>query len=186
MRRRLVLASASPRRRVLLEQVGLVDVVVEPSDHPEDGDGPEAHALAKARAVAARHAGEDVVVLGADTVVVVDGQIVGKPDSPADARRILRDLSGRDHEVVTAWAVVDCVSGHEVCGASTTTVTFRDLDDATIDAYVATGEPRDKAGAYGIQGRGALLVARIHGDWPTVVGLPVGDVVPALRDLGVV
>lgn len=186
MRRRLVLASSSPRRRALLEQVGLTDLDVEPSDHPEDGGGPDVHALAKARAVAARHAGEDVVVLGADTVVVVDGRAIGKPASPDDARRILRELSGRDHEVVTAWAIVDCGDGAEVQGSSTTTVTFRELDHATIEAYVATGEPRDKAGAYGIQGRGALLVERIHGDWPTVVGLPVGDVVPALRDLGVV
>ena len=185
MARRLVLASASPRRRALLEQVGVSSLTVEVSDHPEEGDDVEGHALAKARAVAARHAGEDTVVLGADTIVVVDGEVLGKPGDREEAAAMLRRLSGREHRVVTAWAAVDCRDGAVRRGVSTTTVTFRDLDAATIDAYVATGEPDDKAGAYGIQGRGALLVARVDGDWPTVVGLPVGDVVPVLRELGV-
>lgn len=149
----------------------------------DEGDDPGANALAKARTVAARHGGEDVVVLGADTIVVLDGEVLGKPVDAAAAAVMLRRLSGRTHVVVTAYAVVDVRSGDEVVRSVETAVTFRSLADAEIDAYVATGEPLDKAGAYGIQGRGAVLVERIDGDYFTVVGLPLADLAVVLRNI---
>ncbi len=182
MSRHVILASASPRRRALLAQVGVAFTVEEP-EHVEDLDA-RANALGKARAVALRHDGEDVLVLGADTVVVVDGDALGKPVDADDARAMLRRLSGRTHEVETAYALVDGRDGREVARAVTTTVTFRALSDAEIDAYVASGEPMDKAAAYGIQGHGALLVDRIDGDYYTVVGLPLCDLARTLREFG--
>jgi septum formation protein len=180
--RRLILASASPRRRELLAQIGVTfDVEVADVD---EGDDPRANAVDKARAVAARHRGEDALVLGADTEVVVDGSVLGKPVDDAHAREMLRHLAGRTHSVVSAYALVDCATGDEVVRAVETDVTFRPLTDDDIDAYVATGEPLDKAGAYGIQGRGAVLVERIDGDYFTVVGLPLADLTVALRRFG--
>jgi septum formation protein len=179
----VILASASPRRRDLLAQVG-VAFVVEPVE-TDEGPDPVANAVTKAGAVAARHAGEDAVVLGADTEVVLDGEVLGKPGDGRHAAAMLRRLSGRSHTVVSAYALVDCRSGEQVVRAVETAVTFRPLTDGEIDAYVATGEPLDKAGAYGIQGRGAALVDRIDGDYFTVVGLPIAAVVADLRRLQV-
>ena len=178
--RRLILASASPRRRELLSQIGVVFDV--DAAHVDEGDDPRVNAVEKARAAAARHRGEDAVVLGADTEVVLDGSVLGKPGGEAHAREMLRRLSGRTHAVVTAYALVDCTTGRELVRSVETEVTFRHLTDDDIDAYVATGEPLDKAGAYGIQGRGAVLVDRIDGDYFTVVGLPLADLAAALRD----
>ncbi len=178
--RRLILASASPRRRELLSQIGVVFDV--DAAHVDEGDDPRVNAVEKARAAAARHRGEDAVVLGADTEVVLDGSVLGKPGGEAHAREMLRRLSGRSHAVVTAYALVDCTTGRELVRSVETDVTFRHLTDDDIDAYVATGEPLDKAGAYGIQGRGAVLVDRIDGDYFTVVGLPLADLAAALRD----
>jgi septum formation protein len=178
--RRLILASASPRRRELLSQIGVVFDV--DAAHVDEGDDPRVNAVEKARAAAARHRGEDAVVLGADTEVVLDGSVLGKPGGDAHAREMLRRLSGRSHAVVTAYALVDCTTGRELVRSVETEVTFRHLTDDDIDAYVATGEPLDKAGAYGIQGRGAVLVDRIDGDYFTVVGLPLADLAAALRD----
>ena len=178
----LVLASASPRRRALLEQVGIPCTVERAG--VDEGDDPAANARAKARAVAASRAGDDAVVLGADTIVVLDGDVLGKPADAADAAAMLRRLSGRTHTVVTAYALVHCGTGDECVRSVEAAVTFRALDDDEIAAYVATGEPLDKAGAYGIQGRGALLVERIDGDYFTVVGLPLSDLAVSLRRVG--
>jgi septum formation protein len=178
--RRLILASASPRRRELLSQIGVVFDV--DAAHVDEGDDPRVNAVEKARAAAARHRGEDAVVLGADTEVVLDGSVLGKPGGEAHAREMLRRLSGRSHAVVTAYALVDCTTGRELVRSVETDVTFRHLTDDDIDAYVATGEPLDKAGAYGIQGRGAVLVDRVDGDYFNVVGLPLADLAAALRD----
>jgi septum formation protein len=130
-------------------------------------------ALDKARAVAREWTGGPAVVLGADTEVVLDGRYLGKPRDATDAARMLRQLSGRTHEVVTGLALVDAPSGREETLAVTTRVTMIDAGAEEIAAYVTTGEPLDKAGAYAIQGKGARLVARVEGCFTNVVGLPV-------------
>ena len=130
-------------------------------------------ALDKARAVARQWTAGPAVVLGADTEVVLDGQYLGKPRDAADAARMLRELSGRAHEVVTGVALVEVPRGREETAAVTTRVTMTEASDAEIAAYVATGEPLDKAGAYAVQGLGARLVARVDGCFTNVVGLPV-------------
>ena len=168
-----VLASASPRRRDLLRRLGLtVDVRPSHADETWPGGAPgaavEALALRKARAVPAPGA----LVLGADTVVVLGGDVLGKPPTEDAARATLRRLSGRTHTVFTGLALA--FDGRTATAHRATHVTFAPLSDAEIAAYVATGSPMDKAGAYGIQDdAGALFVDRIDGDYPTVVGLPL-------------
>ncbi|MBI2401434.1 MAG: septum formation inhibitor Maf [Gemmatimonadetes bacterium] len=182
----MILASASPRRRQLLEMLGIPHRV-DPSDLPEvpdSGELPERFAVRLAREkalqVAARHPGAPV--LGADTVVVLGQQLMGKPASPADAARILEQLSGRDHRVVTAVALALDREVRDRCDV--TRVWFRPLTTEMIEAYIATGEPLDKAGAYGVQGYGAVLVERIEGDFFSVMGLPVRLVIELLESAG--
>jgi len=184
----LTLASASPRRFQLLESLGLRVVVVrstyeERDDLASDGlaDLALRHALGKA--AGAEAAGPPLRV-AADTVVDVDGAGLAKPRDDADAKRMLRTLSGRWHVVHTGFTLVDRPAGKSVAGVESSRVKFVPLDDAMIDRYVATGEPRDKAGAYGIQGIGALLVARVDGDFYTVMGLPLARINAAARELG--
>lgn len=183
---RIILASQSPRRRELLTLVGITHEVM-PADIDESvlpGEKPVPHcerlARAKAERLAASH--RDAVVIGSDTIVVVDGDILGKPANCADATGMLRRLSGRTHTVFTAVAVAH--DGQIRSGVEETDVTFRPLDDATIARYIATTEPMDKAGSYGIQGFGASLIERIDGDYFTVMGLPIGRMVLLFRDLG--
>jgi septum formation protein len=140
-------------------------------------------ALDKARSVAAR-LGEGVV-LGADTIVVIDGIALGKPADPADARAMLRRLRGREHEVITGVAVVDARSGRSQATAVVSRVRMAEYGEAEIDAYVATGEPLDKAGAYAIQGRGGALVAGLRGSFSNVVGLPLEETARLLAAFGV-
>ncbi len=185
---RLVLASASPRRKELLEQAGIA-FTVEAADVDENIDVTEPAAYVmelsrrKAWAVATRRGSEpgakEETVLGADTVVVCDGRILGKPADAGDAVEMLRMLSGREHEVYTGVTLLG--ADGEKTFFECTRVVMYDNDEATIQAYVDTGEPLDKAGAYGIQGRGALLVKEIHGDYNNVVGLPVARVA---REIG--
>lgn len=186
MKPRVVLASASPRRRELLTLIGIEHSVI-PSNFDETmqpGEEPEAHALRlaveKARAVARAH--PDAVVIGADTVVVLDGRVLGKPPSREVARAMLQQLNGRTHTVITAVAVA--YRGTVRHGAEQVAVTFRHLAGDEVDAYVATGEGMDKAGAYGIQGFGATIVERIEGDFFAVMGLPLVRLVGLLRDAG--
>lgn len=173
---RLVLASTSPRRRELLAQLGVVfDVLpVAVDEQPLASEQAADHvcrlALAKARAGAAQ-AGADVCVLGADTVVVVDGEIFGKPVDADGAAAMLRRLSGRTHQVLSAVARVHR-GGHQV-RLSESMVTFRALSAAEITGYCATGEPLDKAGSYAIQGRAAAFVRHLEGSYSGVVGLPL-------------
>ncbi len=180
----MVLASSSPRRRELLQQIGVsFRIQVQSVDEtPRPDERPDAYvarlALEKARAVAALNPGS--VVLGADTTGVLAGQILVKPEHDADARRMLRAMSGRTHEVLTAVALVQ--DEREQVRVVRTEVTFCPLTDAQIDAYIATGEPADKAGAYGIQGFGAVLVAGIHGSYSNVVGLPLTETAALLRE----
>ena len=143
-------------------------------------------ALDKARAVARDWTGGAAVVLGADTEVILDGRYLGKPRDAADAARMLRALSGRTHEVVTGLALVEVPSGREEALAVTTRVTMLDAGDEEIAAYVATGEPLGKAGAYAVQGQGARLVARVDGCFTNVVGLPVETVRRLLERWGLV
>ncbi|MGZ3496574.1 MAG: Maf family protein [Vulcanimicrobiaceae bacterium] len=184
----VVLASASPRRLELLRSLNL-DVTVVPStyDEPEHpGATPRelaiVHARNKVLDVRASVQTSEHVIVAADTVVDVDGVAYGKPRDAADAKRMLRDLSGRTHVVHSAYAFVTRGELHEDCVS--TAVTFFALDDDEIDAYVASGEPMDKAGAYGIQGYGATLVERIDGDFYTVMGFPLARFVRSLRRLG--
>ena len=183
----LVLASASPRRRELLRQAGL-DPQVRPADideTPLDGEDPVAHVVRLARAKAcAVPAAEDEVVLAADTVVIQDGAVLGKPRDEPDAAAMLRRLRGRTHTVVTGVAVAQR-SRVIAETAVSTEVVFAAISDAAIAAYVATGEPADKAGAYAIQGGAAGFVTRINGSWTNVVGLPVVETLDLLRNAGV-
>ncbi|MCG0238990.1 MAG: Maf family protein [Firmicutes bacterium] len=183
----LILASQSPRRQQLLAQVG-IPFQVEPSGAEGRVDVsalPPAEqartlALAKAREVARRH--PEAVVLGADTVVVADSQVLGKPRDPDHARAMLRQLSGRDHLVITGVALVQAASGREVVTHETTRVWIRPLTPEQIEWYVRSGEPLDKAGAYGIQGLAAALVERIDGCYYNVVGLPLSRVIRLLEE----
>ncbi len=184
---RIILASQSPRRHDLLNLIGIAHDVV-PSDVDESSlphEAPVAYAerLARDKAAAVAHGHADAVCIGADTIVVIDGAILGKPRDEADARRMLRLLSGRTHSVLTAVAVARHTA--LVSGVEDVAVTFRPLDDADIAAYVATREPMDKAGAYGIQGFGATIVQRIEGDYFAVMGLALGRLVTLLRQVGV-
>lgn len=185
----LVLASASPRREQLLRQLGL-DFRVSASGLDEEQAAPAGAApavmvrelaLAKARAVAAREPA--AVVLAADTVVVLDGEVLGKPASPAAAEEMLARLQGRTHRVFTGVAAV-APGGAAAAEVEETRVTVRPLTRAEIRAYVASGEPLDKAGGYAIQGRGALLVTRVEGCYYNVVGLPLARAAAVLARVG--
>ncbi len=183
----LVLASASPRRADYLRMLG-IPFEVDPADVDEswiDGESPEAHvdrlARAKAFSVGSRHPSR--AVLGGDTVVVLDGVILGKPRDAEDAVGMLLQLQGRDHVVVSGLALL-AETGDMLSGISKTRVRLRDFERADAEAYVATGEPLDKAGAYGIQGKGATLVDAIEGDYYTVVGLPIPLMLDLLRRSG--
>ncbi len=186
---RFVLASDSPRRKAILEQAGF-SFQVRPArvtEAREPGEAPEAFsrrvALEKARAVAAEL--KEGIVIGADTVVVVGVEVLGKPASPEEAAAMLRTLSGRAHRVLTALAVVETSTGREETAIEETRVWFRPLTEEEIAAYVATGEPLDKAGAYGIQERGGLLVERVEGDYLNVVGLPLVRLKELLERFGI-
>ncbi len=173
----LILASGSPRRAEILEMLGY-EFTVEVADCDESVDDVSAaDAVAilsrrKAQAVADLHTDDiesGAVILGSDTLVTLDGAILGKPTNEADAVRMLRMLSGRTHTVYTGVTVIGTVALTQVSAAR---VKFAELSDSDIERYVATGEPNDKAGAYGIQGRGAVLIDGIDGDFFTVMGLP--------------
>ena len=182
---RLVLASASPRRWELLTQAGF-SFTVHPAHIDEDvhaGEDPVAYvtrlAREKAEAVFGALGDADTVVLGADTTVTLDGQILGKPEDAADAKRMLAALSGRTHRVITGVAVVG--AGRTEVAAEITAVRFQEISAEEIAAYVASGEPMDKAGAYGIQGLAAKWIPRIEGCYFNVVGLPLALVATMLE-----
>jgi len=187
--RRIVLASASPRRSQLMQEIGLKFDVM-PSQVAEgdiSASCPEELVMRLAHAKAADVAGriQSGIVIGADTVVVAGGQILGKPVDLDDAAKMLRALSGREHQVYSGVAVIDAESGRSLIDYEATAVRFRQLSEAAIQRYVATGEPMDKAGAYAIQGLGSLLVTGICGDYNCVVGLPLGKLAIMLTEFGV-
>lgn len=186
----LILASKSPRRQELLVQMGLTDFEIHPAvgeELAEPGLTPpelvQALALHKAREVAQTFAQSGDVVIGADTIVVLDGQVLGKPHNETHALEMLTALAGREHHVYTGVAVLQ--DGRELVQAEDTAVWFRDASEAELNRYIGTGEPMDKAGAYGIQGRGGLLVSRIEGDYTNVVGLPIVRLASMLAQFGV-
>ena len=187
-KRRLVLASGSPRRRQFFDELGFVHEVARPDivEHAHPGEKPidyvRRNAAEKAADVA-RKLGPEAVVVSADTIVVLGDEILEKPKSAADAHRMLRELSGRVHQVMTGI----CVRGPDREGKEVavgdvvvTDVEFKPLSDGEIEAYIATGEPMDKAGAYGIQGLAAYMIRAIRGSYTNVVGLPMAEVVDIL------
>lgn len=184
---RIVLASQSPRRKELLKQIGL-DFIVQPSNFEEPWD--QATDPAEFASESALGKAEDVLksfenkknllVIGADTVVTMDKLIYGKPDNEKEAFEMLSGLSGRSHRVMTGYAVLCPDKGIKMCSTEITEVTFADLSADEINRYIATGEPMDKAGAYGIQGRGSIFVTSIRGCYFNVVGLPVRRIYEAL------
>lgn len=191
----LVLASGSPRRRELLRGLGLSFSIhpakaLEPEFVPQTDPAEYAMfaATAKAREVSEQH--PDAVILAADTIVVVDGDVLGKPRDSAEALAMLSRLAGREHQVITGCSIMARVHPvqvrHEECFAVHTRVWMADCDEETLSAYVATKEPLDKAGAYGIQERAAFLVERIEGSYTNVVGLPLCEVVDVLQRHGVI
>ncbi len=180
---RLVLASGSPRRREMLRNLGL-ELIIRPVDideSPLGDESPEPYVsrLAQAKARAATDSkreetsGDREIVLAADTIVALDGELLGKPRDAADARRMLELLSGRRHEVLTGVAVVSAAGDFHRAEVERTRVRFAELSAAEIEWYVASGEPLDKAGAYAVQGLGALFVTRLEGNYSNVVGLPL-------------
>ena len=184
---RVILASASPRRRELLRLIG-IDHEVRPADIDESylpNERPDAHAERLARGKAdtiASDAGPEVVTIGSDTIVVVDGEVLGKPRDRGHAMQMLRRLSGRSHVVMTGVAV--SWRGKTLSGVEQVGVTFRSLSDDEIERYIDTGEPMDKAGAYGIQGFGATIVARVDGEYFAVMGLALNRLAGLLREAG--
>lgn len=187
MRRRVVLASASPRRGQLLLQVG-IEPDIRPSSVEEiiTGTAPEQVvrelSLQKAEDVAVKYQTQDVIVIGADTVVSENGAILGKPKSREEAVQMISLLQGNTHQVYTGVSMIFCDTGETVSFAERTDVTVYPMSKSQIEAYVETGEPMDKAGAYGIQGLFAAYVKEIRGDYSNVVGLPLGRVCQELRE----
>ena len=182
----VILASQSPRRRELLSLIGVphevrpanVDETVLPGEMPV----PHCERLARLKADTLAAYAPHALVIGSDTIVVIDGSILGKPRDDAEAGDMLRRLSGRTHTVFTAIAVA--YRGETRSAVEVVEVTFRPLDDDVIASYVATGEPLDKAGAYGIQGFGATIVERVDGDYFAVMGLPLGRMVELMTPMG--
>lgn len=189
MNRKIILASGSPRRKKVLEQVGL-DFEVEVSNYEEKSiPGAKASELAeflsseKANLVAINH--NDAIIIGADTLVVLNNEILGKPKSEEEAKEMLRKLSNNIHTVVTGFTLIDTAKNKTFTSHVETKVTFKDLSELEIAAYVETGGTMDKAGAYGIQEKGGLFVKNIEGDYFNVMGLPIFAISQALYDFGV-
>ncbi len=188
---RIILASSSPRRKELLAALGLAFDVIHPaSDETVFGnESPEDFVLRvsadKASSVSGS-LGEGVIVIGADTIVVVDGEILGKPGDPKEASLMLRKLSGKEHHVYTAFSIVRPKNELLHSEIVDTRVRVKTLAASEIEGYIKTGEPMDKAGAYGIQGKGSFMVTAIEGSYSNVVGLPVEELIAALQKLGIV
>jgi septum formation protein len=184
----IILASSSPRRAQLLETIG-VEFELAPSqiqERPHAGEAPPDYItrLARAKVIAVARKRDSGLVIGADTIVVLDGRVLGKPEDEEDAERMLRQLSGRWHAVMTGVALYDIATRREVADYDKTLVRFAQLTDREIEWYVKSGEPSDKAGAYGIQGLGSLFVEEIAGNYFNVVGLPLPLVYRLARRLG--
>lgn len=187
--KQIILASASPRRKEILEKTGL-KFLVDAGSYEEDMGLPmEPHNLArflskeKAKAVAVKH--KNALIIAADTIVILKGEVLGKPHTAEESMRMLSMLNGRTHSVITGFTVIDTGSNKKISRSVETRVTFSKLTEDEIKAYVKSGEPLDKAGAYGVQGLGAVIVKRIEGDYFNVMGLPISCLTEALKKFGV-
>ncbi|MGC9598954.1 MAG: nucleoside triphosphate pyrophosphatase [Minisyncoccia bacterium] len=187
--RKIVLASSSPRRTEILNRIGL-KFVVDPGDYKEDmtlklapRELAKRLSLKKAESVARRH--KDAVVIGADTCVVYKNRVLGKPGIPKRAKAMLKLLSGRTHSVFTGFTIIDTKTGKRVSRVSESKVYFKKLGNREMNAYVRTGEPLDKAGAYAVQGRGAAFIRKVEGDFFGIMGLPLYEIVHELAKFGV-
>lgn len=184
---RLILASTSPRRREILGLLGRPFEVIAPefderiSTHLSIGEEVLQFAVGKARSVAAKH--PESIVIGSDTMIQLDGEKIGKPLDAADARRILRLLSGKAHKIYTSVAIIDGIGGPGLTRIETVVLKMRELSADEIESYVATGESLDKAGAYSIQGQGRHLIAAMEGDYLAAVGMPLKPVAGYLKDV---
>lgn len=185
----IILASASPRKKEILEKTGL-KFKVDESDYEEKLDlGLKPHKLArflsreKARDVARRH--RDALVIAADTIVLLRGRLFGKPRNEEQAKEMLRALSGKAHSVITGFTIIDTAGKKEISRSVESKVFFKRLSADEIETYIRSGEPLDKAGAYGVQGLGAVIVKRIEGDFFNVVGLPLNALAESLKEFGV-
>ena len=185
----IVLASASPRRKELLEKLGLkFEVDVSGCEEKIDSElEPEEVvrriSITKAKSVAARH--KNAVIIAADTVGVIGKKILGKPHTENEAGKMLKEISGKPHTVITGFTILDTATNKTVSGTVKTTVYIKKLTPQEIEAYVKTGEPLDKAGAYAIQGMGAVIVEKIEGDYYNVMGLPLNAVTETLKEFGI-
>jgi len=187
--KRIILASASHRRKQLLEQIGL-QFEVEPGDYTELIDSSlEPHHLAKsislnkAQSVAPKY--KNAVIIAADTFGVLEGKILGKPKTNDEAREMLKMMSGKSHDVITGFTILDADNGRTLSRSVETKVRFKCVTEGEIDAYVRCGEPLDKAGAYAIQGLGAVLVEKIEGDYFNVMGLPLSALAESLQEFDI-
>ena len=185
----IILASASPRRKELLEKIGL-RFEVEPSNYEEDMlSALEPHELAqkisleKAKVVASKH--KNAIVIAADTFTIFGGQILGKPHTEKEARKMLETISGKSHSVITGFSIIDTGTSKTLSKSVETKIYIRKLTLAEIDAYVKSKEPLDKAGAYAIQGLGSVFVEKIEGDYFNVIGLPLSAFTEALKEFGI-
>jgi septum formation protein len=187
--KKIILASRSPRRKQLLEQIGL-KFEIDPSDYEEDISLKmepkklvEYLSLGKATDVAKRH--KDAVIISADTIVALDGEIFGKPKTSERAKYMLQKMSGRAHSVLTGFTIIDTETKKQISKSVETKVYFKNLSEKEIDAYIATGEPLDKGGGYAIQGLAALFIEKIEGDYFNIVGLPIFPLTEELKNFGV-
>jgi septum formation protein len=189
LERKIILASKSPRRKSLLEQIGIKFEIHE-SEYEEENEkfkNPrelvEYLALQKAQDVAIRF--EDAIIIGADTVVVADNEIIGKPKNDAEARSLFKRFGEIEHSVISGFAIIDILNKKTIKGYDEAQVKFRNLTETEISGYIDSGEPFDKAGGYGIQGKATIFIDSISGDYNSIVGLPLKKVYLALREMGV-
>ena len=187
--KRIILASASPRRKELLEKIGL-KFEVEPSNYAEDmhsklrpDELAKSISLGKAKVVASKH--KNAIVIAADTFIVFRGKIMGKPNTEAEARKMLMRLRGKSHSVITGFTILDTDRNKVLTKSVETIIHIKKLTSEEIDAYVRSKEPLDKAGAYAIQGLGSVIVERIEGDYFNVMGLPLSALAEGLKEFGI-
>ncbi len=187
--KKIILASASPRRKELLEKIGL-RFEVEPSNYKEDmrsqlspDELAKSISLEKAKVIALKH--RNAIVIAADTFIVFKGKIMGKPNTEAEARKMLSTLKGKSHSVITGFTILDTDENKVVSRSVETIIHIKNLIPEEIDAYVRSKEPLDKAGAYAVQGLGSVIVERIEGDYFNVIGLPLSALAEGLKEFGV-